>query len=691
MVRKLVIILLSGVICLLGIIPAWAQPEDYPYVWTSAPDEAYGEEHRWVWATPQEYEKFTGKKIEKYNESPTLRAKVAAGELPPVEERLPEEPLVVNPYEEVGEYGGVVHVWTSSPTWMGTSAWELCVREPLLRCEVPTNLRGPRPRPNVPNVAKGWKLSKDFKTITLYLRKGLKWSDGEPFTADDIVFWYEDVLKNKDLTPTIPRRWTIGGKLWELKKIDDYTIRLDFAVPNPWVLYLLATWGPEEMCRYPKHYMKKFHIKYNPKANELAKKKGFTYWYELFEKEKAWETVVDRPTLSNFVLKEKTTTRLVYERNPYYWKVDIEGNQLPYFDAVRVEIVSDPEMGQTKIVTGKVDFAADTFIANYPLYMENAKKGDYRVLQSLSANRGTQGCIAVNQTYKKDLVLRDIFRDKRFRQALSLAIDREEINDLIFFGKGVPRAETVMPNSMFYEPEFAKAYAEYNPEKANALLDEMGLKWDKNHQYRLRPDGKRLSVIVDVIVGTEEGVDRISIMEMVKKYWRAIGIDARIKPESNELFDTRVTGNEHQIMIRGGCSSSDDNFIVAPHHFVLWNNWAEGSFGPLWVEWYLSEGEKGEKPPEELIRVTKEFEKLRVSGDREEIISLGKDILRSNAENVWTIGTVGLFPVPIIARNNLRNIPERGLWGVAGTSNIDYYRSEQWFFKHPLLETQKGY
>lgn len=690
--RKLVIILLSSVICLSALTPLFAQL-DYPYVWSSAPDEAYGAEHRWVWATPQDYEEFTGRKIGEYKEAPILSAKVAAGELPPIEERLPKEPLVVNPYEEIGDYGGTIRVTNNSPGYVSTAAVELNNTEAIIRAEIQSDPYGPRPRPNIPNVAKGWNLSEDFRNITLYLREGLKWSDGEPFTADDIMFWYEDVLLNKDLSPTIPRRWKLGGELWKFKKIDDYTIRIDFAAPNPWALYLLATWGPEDMNLDPKHYLKEFHIKYNPKANELAKEEGFDHWYELFQKKQTrtwgWRGV-GTPTLSPYVFTEKTSSYFLFERNPYYWKVDPKGNQLPYLDAISAKIVTDAEMGQTMIVTGQVDFAASTVIANYPMYVENAEKGNYRVLQSLSVNRGTQFNIAVNQTYDKDLVLRDIFRDVRFRRALSLAIDREEINDIMFFGKAVPRAETVGPASMFFEEEFARAYVEYDPEKANALLDEMGLTWDEKHEYRLRPDGDRLFMSVDTRDYTAEGLDHIPVMEMVSRYWKSIGIDARTKSVSRELYMSRLPANEAQASVSGGMSASDDCFIVAPHHVVLWTNWAEGNFGPLWVEWYLSDGQTGERPPEELIRVTKQFEKMLITQDQEEMIRLGKDILRSNAENLWTIGTVGLFPVPIIARNNLRNIMEKGQWGVAGASNIDYYRSEQWFFKHPLLESQKS-
>jgi len=691
---KIIIILLSLAVCLLGKVPVLAQA-DYPYVWTPAPDPEYKGEHRWIWATPEEYEKLTGKKIEKYNEAPMLRTKVAAGELPPVEERLPEEPLVVNPYEEVGEYGGIVHVATPTTRWQGDGL-HLNNAEAPLRPNVGLHLDSVRPRPNVPNVVKDWKLSKDCRSITLYLRKGMKWSDGAPFTADDIMFWYEDVLLNKEMTPAIDSRWIIGGEVWKIKKIDDYTLRIEFANPFPWILYSLATWGPEEMTSYPKHYLKQFHPRYTSKEKleKMVKKEGFSHWYELFAERAlhCWGGTSDVPTLSPYILKKKTATVVIMERNPYYWKVDTKGNQLPYFDGISAKVVSESQIKESMTITGEFDFAWGCSTANYPVYMENAEKGNYRVLLYPYSNRAGGSCVSINQTYNKDPVLREIFRDKRFRQALSLAIDREEMNDVLYYGRGRPCASTVLPCSMFYLPEFDKAYTQYDPEKANALLDEIGLKWDEDHKYRLRPDGKKLSLILDTTGSVHEGVDDAATAEMLVKYWKAIGIDVMIKTESGDLFNARVLGNEHQLSLGGGSTTTDDNLVMAPHHYVLWHQWSDAGYGPLWVTWYLTKGKRGEKPPQELIEVTKKWEKILVTVDKEERIRLGREILKWNAENVLTIGLVGQIPGPEIVRVNLRNIPPTGLdGGVAGTALIDYYYPEQFFFKHPLFEAQKRY
>jgi len=693
-IGRLMIILLSVAIYLVGIIPALAQG-DYPYTWTSAPESAYKGEHRWNWATPQDYEKVTGKRIEKYNESPLLRAKVAAGELPPVEERLPEEPLVVNPYEEIGEYGGIAHVACPSTRWVGDGL-HLNNAEAPLRPDVGLHLDSARPRPNIPNVVKDWKLSNDYRSITLYMRKGMRWSDGEAFTADDIVFWYEDVLLNEEFTPAIDSRWIIGGEVWKLKKINDYTIRLEFAAPFPFVLYNLATWGPEVMTSYPKHYLGQFHPRYadKEKLEKMVKKEGFDHWYELFAERSlsCWGGTSDVPTLSPYMLKGKSITTITMERNPYYWKVDTQGNQLPYFDGISAKVVTDAEIKESMTITGEFDFSWGCSTANYPMFMENAEKGNYRVLLYPYANRAGRLCISINQTYNKDLVLRKIFRDKKFRQALSVAIEREEMNEVLYHGRGRPMPSTVLPCSMFYLPEFDKAYTEYDPEKADALLDEMDLNWDENHKYRLRPDGKRLSLILDAVPGIEEGADSIATAEMLVKYWRTIGINIVVKSESGDLFEARVLGNEHQLSLGGGSTTTDDNLIMAPHHYVLWHMWSDAGYGPLWVTWYLTKGERGERPPEDLIEVTKKWEKILVTVDEQERVRLGREIFRWNAENILTIGLVGMLPGPEIVRVNLRNIPPTGLdGGIAGTALIDYYWPEQFFFRAPLFEGQKRY
>jgi len=651
MLRRIIVILLSGVICLLGT--------------TAAIGGKYAKQYEL-----KEYRELVGKEL-KFEEAPMLRTKVAAGELPPIEQRLPEEPLVIEPVEEIGQYGGTMHVSNFACPNLD-DAIHAVGYETFFRIE-------PDGATLSPNIAKDWELSEDGKSLILYLRKGMKWSDGMPFTADDIMFWYEDILLNKEITPVTPKVFCPGGEVMKMEKIDDFTVKLNFSAPYPLVVKILAHAKGMLFTRYPKHYLKEFHTKYNPKANELAEKEGFEVWYRLFSIKSEGHNSIpmnpDLPTLAPFKLKKRETDLFIWERNPYFWQVDTEGNQLPYIDGVILTPVGNAEMLNAKIVTGEVDFAVQhTAVVDYPLYMENAEKGDYRVLlyKTLAP---AEVYYQPNQT-SKDPILRKIFQDVRFRQALSLAINRDEINETIYFGKAIPRQMTVLPSCSYFEPEFAKAYAQYDPEEANRLLDEMGLEWDKNHEYRLRPDGKRLSWTFEWV---ERATPRGATSEIVKEYWKKIGIDMRLKEISGELAKERMPANEVDMTCWSSSGGTDIMFLQWQWYAPVIVGW-ERSTWTAWARWYLTNGEKGEKPPAKIKKLIEMYEEMCITTDKQREIQLGKELCREQAENVWAIGTVGMAPVPIIVKNNLRNVPEEGFWGY---DLLQYYayHSEQFFFK----------
>lgn len=649
MIRKLMVVLVSGVICLLGVTSAVAA---------------------------------------KYNEAPMLRSKVAAGELPPVEERLPEEPLVIPVVEEIGEYGGTIHVQSLSPGNWETGGWQIINFEGMLRVAADG-------KTILPNLAEDWKLSEDGKTLTLHLRKGMKWSDGIPFTADDILFWYEDIALNDELTPVKPGKWSPGGELMKVEKIDAYTIRLHFAASYPLVTLQLSRISSSWSCDFygPKHYLKQFHPRYVPmeELEKIAKEEGYDYWYQVFNLKQGdgWggKAGVGYPTLRSHILIEKRQENYIAGRNPYYWKVDPAGNQLPYIDKVFTTAgVGSVELMTGKVITGEVDYDVQmTGLKNLSLYKESAEKANYRVLLW---PHGYANFVSYqpNQTYEKDPVLRDILRDVRFRRALSLAIDREEINEALYFGLAVPCQTTLVPNSVYFEEEFAKAYAEYDLEKANRFLDEMGLKWDTNHEWRLRPDGKKLFITVEYI---EEETPMTATSELVKEYWQAIGIDLNLKVISSELMWQRYAANDVQMGVSWGAGYLDTSFPLDPSFFVPMATGLGGCWGTLWAHWYVSGGKEGEEPPEEAKKNIERWERMVVTMDEKERVRLGKEIMRSQAENLWVIGTVGMAPHPVIVRNNLRNVPEKVpyyTWDLF-FSTIAY--PEQFFFKHPLLESQR--
>lgn len=635
--RKLVVVLLSGImiICMLGVTSALAV---------------------------------------KYNESPMLRAKVAAGELPPIEERLPEEPIVIQPIEEIGQYGGIARVL--SAVYVGAPGDGVYFQgmESLVRIDQDFKTM-------VPNVAKKWEFSDGGKTLTFYLRK-IKWSDGVPFTADDIMFWYEDIVLNDELTPIKPGWFTAKGELGVVEKVDDHTVRFRFSVPYPTVMLSLAHYVGMIPITAPKHYLKQFHIKYNSEADELAKEHGFDFWYQYFSNRTRtnWGMPMqpDLPGIYAFRLVKEEVDTLWFERNPYYWKVDPEGNQLPYIDGMITTWVGNVEVYNAKIIAGEADFALrSTSLANYPLYKENEKKGDYRVLVWPGAYGGAPR-YNLNLT-DKDPVLRGLFQDVRLRRAVSLAINREEINDTLWFGKAVPAQFTVVPDALYYEPEFAKSFAEYDLEKANQLLDEMGLKWDKNHEYRLRPDGEKLRWVLEYnVLIWGELVTKTN--EMVKEYLKEIGIQLVLKEISGELQWTRAEANEINMGLWPGDRAADPLFLTEPYGFVPMQLGGEAMWAPEWARWYLTKGKEGEEPPEEIKKLYQWWEKMKITTDDKERIEMGKKIVASQAENLWSIGTVGMPPMPVLVKNNLRNVPEQMTYGWAFlyTAHIP---PAQFFFK----------
>jgi len=652
------VILLSAAVCLLGLTPALAQGS---------------------WATLQEYEKATGKKIEKFSEAPMLKTKVAAGILPPVEERLPqrEDIYVLEPIEEIGRYGGTARTTTLQINSYGSDSllmsWERLVKP------TPDGTRV------IPHLAKKVESSEDKTTWTFYLRRGVKWSDGYPFTADDIMFWYEDVLLNKELTPAISAPMKTKGGLVKVKKIDDYTVQFKFPDPHPYFVNRLAHGGGGTWhLIIPKHYMKQFHPKYanKEKLEKEIKERGFDHWYELFwDRNANWEGQVmntERPTLAPYMLVKKTSDRRIYERNPYYWKVDTAGNQLPYFDKIVGKLATNKEVVQGMIMSGEVDFvgfAAD--IRNYPMYKQYEEKGGYRTILWKSGY-GCQVVYFVNLTHK-DPILRKIFQDVRFRRALSLAINREEINDTIYYGKAAPRQYTVLESSKYFEPEFAKAYIEYNPEKAKELLDEMGLIDKDGDGWRERPDGKRLTFTIEYAPAAIPTAVTPNV-ELVTRYWQEIGIDVRAKQISGELQSRRATGNLMDATAWCDGSAVDILFPIDPRHVVpTWPRWEECTFTE-WSRWFNTDGKEGMEPPAEIKQLRGWWDKMQIEPSEHKRIELGKKILALQAEKLWAIGTIGKAPRPVIVSKNIGNFPEHGFWawGTGWTSARD---PEQFFFK----------
>ena len=602
-----------------------------------------------------------------YKEAPQLAELVKAGKLPPVDQRLPSEPKVVKPLKEVGKYGGTQRGPAYGPK-IGQLDTHALRRQALLCWE--TDLKTISP-----NLLKDYKASEDYKTWTLTLRKGTKYSDGTPLTADDFMFWYEDILQNKDLTPTLPVIYAPGGTLMKLTKVDDLTLKVEFANPNPnFDLTMVVAYENNAMFA-PKHYLKQWHIKYNDKANDVAKAEKFDSWgqaflYHVDRFQSQQDTKL--PDITPWTLsKIDDLGNKYFDRNPYYWAVDTAGNQLPYIDGQIAVMVKDKDVRNLKLIAQELDNAGENPLplSDFTLYKENETKGNYKVYLFDNTRGGDVG-IGLNLTHK-DPVLRQIFNDIRFRQAMSLAINRKQVNDVRAFGKGLIRQATIPPSVSFYEKWMGDYYIEYSPEKANALLDEMGLKWDAAKKVRMRPDGKPLEIIM------ETWEEFAPFAEMVAEYWTQVGVKTTMKQEERSLWDQRLAANEID-------ATADPYDSVAEPALRARSMTRLRPGGdtqmPLWKSWFASGGKQGEEPPQkykDLYALCDKFAVAKPGSD--EYMKLGKEIATKYTQDLSRIG-IYLAPRVIIFSNKLGNVPTEGTFA-NDYGFWDPYRGDQWYFK----------
>jgi peptide/nickel transport system substrate-binding protein len=515
----------------------------------------------------------------------------------------------------------------------------------------------------------------------------MKWSDGAPFTADDVMFWYEDMYLNEELypNPLANKAWSPGGKPVEVEKLHDYTVKFTFAQTHPVMLYAFQAGPPVFHYFYwPKHYLSPFHPNHTPRAEveAMAKEAGYDNWV-LFFKSKVpsrpynfSETYIGIPTLEAYEMTAFGNNVGLFERNPYYWKVDAERNQLPYIDRMQVSHVGSKEVLLLKLANGEIDYVRYNLdMQDFPYLIENQEQGGYTVYKNWVTPFGPLHSYRFNQT-TKDSVLREIFRDIRFRRAMSLAINRDEINELLFFGTGTPMQAAVNnPDSRFWRDEYAFSYVEYNPDEANRLLDEMGLKWDENRKWRLRPDGKRLSF---VNVWDEARTYLTAATELVTEYWAAVGVEMLQRPMDVATYPTLIRNNDYDVLTFPAENLESQNLVTpriyVPLHYL--NGW-----GRLWVSWYESGGEKGEEPPAEVKVLYDHLETLLSDPDDAARDAAMHALFKSHAENLWTIGTVGLFPQLAAANKNIANVPDFGLTAQWMSHHDSVAHPETWFFK----------
>ena len=523
-----------------------------------------------------------------FQEAPMLAERVAAGELPPVNERLPDNPLVLTLERsaapdgmldelKIGTYGGTVRLINLAPNF-GPEMYFMTLETMLSR---PGWISMEHPLTG--NILESYEISPDKTTFTFQMRRGMRWSDGEPLTTEDVAFYHEDVLHNEQLTPNIASRYRSRlaptGDVYKFEVIDDYAWRITFSEPTPGFLdEVNKPWLDYTLFMQPKHYLAQFHGDYAD-ADELAGKVAAAdlladEWPRLFALKMLtpWEgktpDLIDIPVLHPWRVTSSTPTQTVFERNPYYFKVDAAGNQLPYVDRIVATKVEGPEGANLKIIAGEVDLADELAkISSLPLYRENEGNGYLALTSGVAYNPVVH---AFNFAYD-DPVWRELAGDVRFRTALNLAINRDEIIDAVYYGFASP-------------PEWIPA--EFNPEEANRLLDEVGLDKRDGDGWRLRPDGERFAINLEVAAHLP---DTVPANELIVEHYKAVGIFTTLKVvEIGLLFEHR-NANQLQIDTVWNEATTLHAFGHAKHHLI--------HHIPAWNQWYNSGGEAGEEPP----------------------------------------------------------------------------------------------
>ena len=620
-----------------------------------------------------------------------LATMVQAGTLPPLEERLPEDVQVVKVVDALGNYGGTLRtVDISGVDIAGLVKHGLFALAQDFEKGEHDWYKGIAETQIVPNIARDGVFSNDYKTFTLYLRRGLKWSDGEPCTADDYMFWWEDVILNQDITADVPTVYKPGGELMKVRKVDDYTIEFSFSIPYRFFDYYLIDTAVRAMPLRPKHYLSQFHIKYNKDADALAKQNNFDTWYEYFQNRgggadsgNAFYQNPDLPTLGPWKTVSYEPNLWVAERNPYYFKVDEAGRQLPYIDQIVCDISENTEVLAAKVVAGQVDYSAVALpFSDIPTLKDAEADGGFTTYL-WDTPMGAMPSILFNQTLppEVDPYLREVFKDVRFRRAMSVAINREEANQVAYFGVSYPTQAGALPKSRFNTPEYDMAWAQYDPALANQLLDQIGLKWDSNHKWRLRQDnGQPFTIVLeDTDVGAIRGYSKIR--PLLKEYWEAVGVQTVLKELEVSLWVERFFGMQTEVSMWGIDSIDDLNFQILGPWFIPGTSYGGTTWHALaWQQWVTSGGAQGEEPPPLVMQMRQDWLNMQKTTDEAEITRLGKDIFRIQADQLYVIGVVGSIKQPLAVKNTIGNFVKDGVWA-NNSSLAEYAWPFQWYFK----------
>lgn len=613
----------------------------------------------------------TATPVSKFQEAPMLADLVSAGTIPPVTERLPENPLVMVPLEATGNYGGTIRRAFSGvsdrwgPTKLQDRTWAWFDKSLALQ----------------PRMMESWEVSDDGSEWTFYLRKGTKWSDGTPFTTADIQFVWDNEFKNTTLNSAPPSAYSTGNPrvLGEFEAVDDFTAKFKFAHPKPMFIYGLTRGMPVQ----PAHYMYKYHIDLTDDKTALEnefKGKGFDAWNTYYIDRGYWYANPEKPSLGPwYAVNELGGELFEMTRNPYFFAVDPEGNQLPYLDRVTHRLFESPEVLNLWVVNGEIDFQGRHIsFGNFTLYKENEAKGDYRVMLGVNASHLA---IQPNHTTKEPK-LREFFQNRDVRIAMNLAMNREEINDLIWNGMLTPRQYSPLPLSPQYYEKASNAYIEYDPERANELLDAAGYDRKNAQGIRLWKDGSGpISFTIEGTAAT--GTPDDDTIQLAVKYLREIGLDCAYRSVERSLYTEHYEANEIEAAFWGG-----DRTVLplVPEAIIFRGVQPDRPWCPAYAH-FKNRGPSdpnAEEPPADsfVAKIWEIWDQVALEPDPDKQTELFKGILDIWAEEVPMIGLLGEIPAPVIMKNGFMNFVE-GFPMDDTTGDEHVYNAETYSWDNP--------
>ncbi len=606
-----------------------------------------------------------------FMETPMLAAKVAAGQLPPVEERVPRVPLVVTfdgKDQTIGHHGGTLR--TVSGRRKDIRLMVVYGYARLVGYDTEFNLKA--------DILERVDVERD-RVFTLHLRKGHRWSDGHPFTSEDFRYYWEDMATNPDVSPVgPPRTMVVDGEQPRVEILGETTVRYTWSKPNPFFLPALAGTSPLFIYR-PAHYLKKFHARHAHPVDikRRVKKAGQRNWVALhFRHDRMYKN--DNPKLPSLQPWVNSTAspaqRYVFVRNPYFHRVDPEGRQLPYIDQVAMSI-SSSKLVPVKVGGGESDLQARNLqFNNYTFLKEGEKRNGYTVRLWQSA-KGSKLALFPNLNID-DPVRRTLFRNTDFRRALSLGADRHEINQVIYFGLALESNNTVLPRSPLYRKIYARQWADFDLDQANRILDDLGLTKRDDRGIRLLPDGRTLEIIVETAGEDSEQTD---VLQLVHDGWLKLGIKLHAKPRQREVFRNRIFAGLAQMSVWSGLENGVPTPDLSPEELAPTSQ--QQLQWPKWGQHYQTMGKAGQqvdmKSVQELARLNADW---RFADNRKTKEDIWRKMLKIHADEVFSIGLISGVPQPVVVSNRLRNVPVEAIYNWNPGAFFGIYRPDSFWF-----------